>query len=175
MRHSTTAVLAAVFALAAVPASAQPESPLAVSYPSDGGLDCGGLTAEIARMDGIIGGSNGDIAGAQGSARAAELGASAGINAALYSGALGRVPGLGAFGNSAANMMKQRAAAKQKEAEGRIRVAETRRAMLMGMQAGKSCAGSGAAVPAPQVPAPVATGSGSPGLPSLPAEATRHY
>lgn len=115
------------------------EPPLQVSYPTDGNLDCAGLDGEIARMDSIMGVSSDQAAKAQGSAQAAELGASAAINGALYSGALGRAPGLGLFGNAAAGLAKQRAAAKEAEAKETIRTAETRRAMLMGMYAGKGC------------------------------------
>lgn len=146
----TVLVLAAAGAIAATGARAA-EPALQVSYPGDATLTCEGLTAEIAKMEGVIGVSNAGVASAQGSAKAAELGASAAINGALYSGVLGRVPGVGMFASQGANLMKQRAAAKQKEAEGQIRIAETRRAMLMGIHAGRGC---GVPVPAPTTPAP---------------------
>ncbi|HEX6866675.1 MAG TPA: hypothetical protein VF122_05540 [Caulobacteraceae bacterium] len=134
------------------------EPPLQISYPTDGSLDCAGLNAEIARMDGIMGVSNDEIAGAQGSARAADIGASAAINGALYSGALGRAPGLGLLGNAMASGAKSRAAAKEAEAKERIRTAETRRAMLMGIYQGRNCGAPAAPVQAaePAAAAPAA-------------------
>ncbi len=141
-----------VFALSVVMAGGSAfayEAPLQISYPTDGSLDCAGLETEIARMDSIMGVSSDEAAQAQGTARAAETAAGVGINAALYSGALGRVPGLGMFGNAAAGAAKSRAAAKEAEAKDRIHTAETRRAMLMGMYQGKNCN----APPAPVAPA----------------------
>lgn len=142
-------VVAALFAATSVSAA---EPPLQISYPADATLDCAGLQGEIVKMEEILGISADQAASAQGSARMAEAGASAAINGALYSGALGKVPGLGAFGNAAAGFAKNRAAAKEAEAKERARTAETRRAMLMGMYAGKSCA---TAAPA-EAPAAVA-------------------
>ena len=141
------AAVACLFAGAATAA----EPALQVSYPTDGAMTCAQLATEIAAMDGVIGVSTKAVAGAQGSGRAAELGTSLAINGALYSGALGRVPGLGMFANAAGGMAKQGAAARQKAQEERIRTAETRRAMLMGMHAGKGCNA------APAVPAVAAT------------------
>lgn len=138
-------VSALALALAAGPAVAA-EAPLQVSYPTDAALDCQGLGAEINKVEVILGIASDDVSKAQGTAKAAELGASAAINGALYSGALGSVPGLGLFGNAAAGFAKNRAAAKEKQAQEQIRTAETRRAMLMGMYAGKNCA----AAPAPE-------------------------
>lgn len=132
-------VSALALALAAGPAVAG-EPPLQVSYPTDAALDCQGLGAEINKVEVILGIASDDVSKAQGTAKAAELGASAAINGALYSGALGSVPGLGMFGNAAAGFAKNRAAAKEKQAQEQIRTAETRRAMLMGMYAGKNCA-----------------------------------
>ena len=142
-------VQASVLALIMGSAAAASEPLLQVSYPGDAQMDCAALTAEIGRMEGIMGISSQQAANAQGTARAAELGASAAINGALYSGALGRVPGLGLFGNAAAGVAKSRAAAKEAAAKEQIRTAETRRAMLMGMHSGKACgAPAPAAVPA---------------------------
>lgn len=148
-------VVVSVAALMAATSVAAGEPPLQQSYPGDAQMDCAALTAEISRMEAIMGISNDEAAKAQGTARAAELGASVGINAALYSGALGKVPGLGMFGNAAAGMAKQRAAAKEAEAKEQIRTAEMRRSMLIGMHAGKSCgAAAPAAAPAPTPAAP---------------------
>jgi hypothetical protein len=151
-------VLVAFMSSAAVAA----EPMLQVSYPTDASLTCEGLGAEIAKVDGILGISTDNVARAEGAGRAAELGTSVAINGALYSGALGSVPGLGMFGNAAGGLMKARAAAKAKQAQETIRTAETRRAMLMGMHAGKGCgvqaAAAPAAVVAPAAPAaPAAT------------------
>jgi len=124
------------------------EPPLQISYPTDGALTCEGLGAEIGKVEGILGISSQAAASAQGAGKAADLGTSVAINGALYSGALGSVPGLGMLGNAAGGFMKNRAAAKEAAAKEQIRTAETRRAMLMGMYAGKGCANAPAAAPA---------------------------
>ncbi|HEX6859926.1 MAG TPA: hypothetical protein VF138_06970 [Caulobacteraceae bacterium] len=151
MRIVTACAAALVFAGPALAA----EPPLQVSYPTDAALDCNGLTSEIARVDGILGIADSDAASAQGAGKAAELGTSVAINGALYSGALGAVPGLGLMGNAAGGFMKNRAAAKEAKAKETMRTAETRRAMLMGMYAGKACASAPAATAdaAPAAPA----------------------
>jgi len=125
------------------------EPPLQISYPTDGALSCEGLGGEIAKVEGILGISSDMARKAEGAGRAAELGTSVAINGALYSGALGSVPGLGLLGNAAGGLMKSRAAAKAKQAEETKRTAETRRAMLMGIYQGKGCANAPAAAPAP--------------------------
>ena len=156
MRTVLKIAVAACMALAAAPVVAA-DAPLQVSYPSDGALTCEGLETEIAKVEGILGISSEQAASAQGAGQAAELGTSVAINGALYSGALGRVPGLGLMGNAAGGLMKQRAAAKEAAAKEQIRTAETRRAMLMGMHSGKGCGAAAAAAAevaaAPQTPA----------------------
>ena len=154
-------VVVSVVALMVGSAAVAGEPPLQTSYPGDAQMDCAALTAEIGRMEGIMGISNDAAAKAQGTARAAELGASVGINAALYSGALGSVPGLGLFGNAAAAAAKRSAAAKEAAAKEQIRTAEMRRSMLMGIHAGKSC-GVAQAAPAAAEVAPVATPAAAP-------------
>ena len=161
MRFRLPAAMAALTMLTTSVAQAA-EPPLMVSYPTDGSLSCEQLTAEIARMDSITGTASQAAASAQGAARAAELGASVGINAALYSGALGRVPGLGLLGNAASQAAKANAAAKQRASEERIRTAETRRAMLGGMYSGKSCGVAAAVAPAAPAAAPAQTASVAP-------------
>ena len=142
-------VQASVLALTIGSVAVAAEPPLQVSYPGDSALTCEGLATEITKVDGILGISSEQAASAQGAGQAAELGTSVAINGALYSGALGRVPGLGLMGNAAGGLMKQRAAAKEAAAKEQIRTAETRRAMLMGMHSGKACgAPAPAAVPA---------------------------
>ena len=155
-------VVVSVVALMVGSAAVAGEPPLQISYPGDAQMDCPALSAEIGRMEGIMGISSDEASKAQGTARAAELGASVGVNAALYSGALGRVPGLGMFGNAAAGMAKSRAAQKEAEAKERIRTAETRRAMLMGMHAGKSCGVAAATPAAVPAAAPVETPAAAP-------------
>jgi hypothetical protein len=142
------------FAVLAGAAQAQTQAPLQVSYPTDGALTCEQITAEVARMDGIIGVSNKSSADAQNGAAVANTGASVAVNGALYSGVLGRVPGLGLFANGAAALAQRQADAKKKEAEATIQTASTRRAMLMGMSQGKACG-----APAPAAPAPAAAPS----------------
>ena len=139
-------VQASVLALMMGSVAVAGEPPLQVSYPGDSALTCEGLAAEIGKVEGILGISSEQAASAQGAGKAAELGTSVAINSALYSGALGRVPGLGLMGNAAGGLMKQRAAAKEAAAKEQIRTAETRRAMLMGMHSGKGC---NAPAPAP--------------------------
>ena len=152
MTFAKIAAASAALLLGAGPALAGPKAapvaPLQVSYPTDGALTCDGLVAEIARMDAVMGVSAQGAQSAAGAAQAAELGASVGINAALYSGALGRVPGLGLFANGASQIAKQRAAAKQAQAQADIQTATTRRAMLNGIYQGKSCATAPAGPPA---------------------------
>lgn len=148
MRLVQASVLALMMGSVAVAA----EPPMQVSYPGDGALTCEGLASEIAKVEGILGISSEQVASARGAGQAAELGTSVAINGALYSGALGRVPGLGLMGNAAGGLMKQRAAAKEAAAKEQIRTAETRRAMLMGMHTGKGCGAAAAEVPAATAP-----------------------
>ena len=150
-------VQASVLALMMGSVAMAGEPPLQVSYPGDAALTCEGLASEIGKVEGILGISSEQAASAQGAGKAAEIGTSVAINGALYSGALGRVPGLGLMGNAAGGLMKQRAAAKEAAAKEQIRTAETRRAMLMGMHTGKGCGAAAAAAPevevAPETPA----------------------
>jgi hypothetical protein len=139
-KHAPAAAAAAIASFLVASAAQAADAPLQMSYPTDASLTCEGLTTEIARMDQIMGVSNDAIAGANGQARAAELGASAAVNGALYSGALGKVPGLGMFANRAAAMARQNAANKAAQQEANIRTAEGRKAMLNGIYMGKNCA-----------------------------------
>ncbi len=131
-------------ALAATAAQAQT---LQLTYPTDASMSCDQISAEMTRMDQVMGVSNGAIASAEGAARGAETAASLGINAALYSGALGRVPGLGMFANAAASQAKAAAAAKAQRETQNIQVAQQRRAVMAGLYQGK-CGASAAIVPA---------------------------
>lgn len=158
MSKQTSAAIAALFAVSFAAFGAQAaDAPLQMSYPTDGSLTCEGLTTEIARMDSIMGISQQAIGAANGQAQAANLGASAVVNGALYTGALGRVPGLGMFANRAAAAAKQNAEAKAKAQEEQIRIAEARKAMLNGIYMGKNCAAMTTASAPAEVPAAVPT------------------
>ncbi|WP_454759288.1 SH3 domain-containing protein [Caulobacter segnis] len=146
---------AAGLALAATTAHAQT---LQLTYPTDASMSCDQISAEMVRMDQVMGVSNGAIASAEGAARGAETAASLGINAALYSGALGRVPGLGMFANAAASQAKAAAAAKAQRETQNIQVAQQRRAIMAGLHQGK-CGAAAAVIPATlttTTPAPAA-------------------
>lgn len=153
----TLATFAALgFALSATTAYAQ--APLQMSYPTDASMTCEQISAEMVRMDQLMGASNSAIASAEGAARGAETAASLGVNAALYSGALGRVPGLGMFANAAAAQAKAAAAAKAQREAQNIQIAQQRRAVMGGLYQGK-CAGvpTATAVSATLATAPVLT------------------
>jgi hypothetical protein len=141
-----TTAIAAFAGLFAVSA-AHAQVPLQMSYPADASMSCEQLMAEMARMDQLMGVSNGAIASAEGAARGAETAASLGINAALYSGALGRVPGLGMFANAAASQAKAMAAAKAQREAQTLQVAQQRRAIMGGLHQGKCGANAGLATP----------------------------
>lgn len=144
MTKTMATLVALGFALSATSAYAQ--APLQLSYPSDASMTCDQLSAEMVRMDQLMGLSNSAIANAEGAARGAETAASLGVNAALYSGALGRVPGLGAFANAAAAQAKAAAAAKAQREAQNIQIAQQRRAVMSGLYQGK-CANAPTATP----------------------------
>ena len=153
MRTAAATGLALAMALPA-PALAQrrAEPQLQVSYPTDGAMDCDQLLVEIGRMEQISGISAENAQNAQNQGAMAEGAAGVAVNAALYSGALGAVPGLGAFANMAGGAARRNA-----EAE-RIRIADQRRSLLSGIYQGRQC-GVAAAPPAVAAAAP-ATVSG---------------
>lgn len=149
----TTAILAAAgLALAATSAHAQ----LQASYPADAAMSCEQISAEMVRMDQMMGVSNGAIASAEAGARGAETAASLGVNAALYSGALARVPGLGMFANAAASQARAAAQAKAQREAQTIQVAQQRRAIMGGLYQGK-CGAAATATPVSAVTTPGAT------------------
>ncbi|RRN65547.1 SH3 domain-containing protein [Caulobacter sp. 602-1] len=125
----------AVLGLALAATSAQAQ--LQLSYPADATMTCDQISAEMVRMDQMMGVSNNAIASAEAGARGAETAASLGVNAALYSGALGRVPGLGMFANAAAAQAKAAAAAKAQREAQNIQLAQQRRAVMGGLYQGK--------------------------------------
>lgn len=115
------------------------EAPLQVSYATDAALDCGGIAAELARADGVISQANQQIASADGAAKGAGLAGTVAVEGMLRTGVLGRAPGLGMLANRASGAARQGAEAKKAQAADTIRTAETRKAMLGGMWAGKAC------------------------------------
>lgn len=132
----------AALGLALAATSAQAQTVLQLSYPTDASMSCDQISAEMVRMDQMMGVSNSAIASAEGAARGAETAASLGVNAALYSGALGRVPGLGMFANAAASAAKASAAAKAQREAQNIQIAQQRRAVMGGLYQGKCSAGA---------------------------------
>ncbi len=86
-------------------ASAQAPAPLPtsiqVSMPGDGQMACPQIAMEIGRMDQIMGQAAANQASAQTSGAVAGAVGTAAISGALYSGALGSVPGLGFFARGA--------------------------------------------------------------------------
>ncbi len=145
MTFKTILAVTAALAIAAPAFAAEP--PLQVSYPTDGQMDCPSIVAEVARMDALIAQTNQQVASADGSANGVGMASTVAVEGLLRTGLLGRVPGAGMFANGAANMAKQRAETVRVNAGQTIQVAETRKAMMGGMYAGKAC--DAAPVPAP--------------------------
>ena len=145
MTFKTILAVTAGLAIAAPAFAAEP--PLQVSYPTDGQMDCPSIVAEVARMDALIAQTNQQVASADGSAKGVGIASTVAVEGLLRTGLLGRVPGAGMFANGAANMAKQRAETVRVNAAQTIQVAETRKAMMGGMYAGKAC--NAAPVPAP--------------------------
>lgn len=140
MNTTTSRIIAGLAAIGVVVAASQAGAQsLQLTTPMDASMTCDQINAEIARMDQVMGVSNGAIASAEGAARGAEAAASLGVNAALYSGALGRVPGLGMFANAAAAQAKASAAAKAQREGQNIQIAQQRRAIMSGLYQGKGC------------------------------------
>lgn len=127
------------------------EAPLQISYPTDGQMDCPGIAAEVARMGAVIAEANKQAAGADGSARGMGLASAVAVEGLARTGVLGRMPGLGGFANKAAGMARQRAETVRASSAQTIQTAETRKAMMGGMYAGKAC--DTAPLAAPEVPA----------------------
>lgn len=126
--------------------------PLQISQPGDGAMTCPQLAAEVGRMDQIASDAQTAKNEAESSGRMAEVAGSAATNAALYSGALGSVPGLGLFGRAIEGTMKSNAEATAQQQEQRVQNAQMRRVSLMGIYQGKGC--MNAPVPAATAPAP---------------------
>ena len=161
MEKITRVAAAACLALAVtLPAQAQAqqrgEPRLQVSYPTDGSMTCDQLTAEVARMDEIAGISARNAQNAQNQGAMADGAAGVAVNAALYSGALGRVPGLGMFANAAGAAARRNAEARAREEAERIRIAEQRRTLLSGIYQGRQCGVAPAPSAVEELPEPSA-------------------
>jgi hypothetical protein len=141
----------------------QAEPPLQVSYVTDAGLTCEQLTAEITRMEEIAGISAQNARNAENQGAMATGATSVAVNAALYSGALGAVPGLGLFANFAGQAARRNAEARARAEAERIRVAQQRHSLLTGIYQGRQCG-----APAPAVVTTASETSAAPA--SAPAE-----
>jgi hypothetical protein len=173
MANFNRAAMSACLALAvtfAGPAQAQRrgEPQLQVSYPTDGSLTCEQLTTEITRMEEIAGISAQNARNAENQGAIANGATSVAINAALYSGALGAVPGLGLFANAAGAAARRNAESRARAEAERIRIAEQRRSLLSGIYQGRQC-GVPAMPVAPEPVAPAAATSVEATLPADPA------
>ena len=121
---------------------------LQLTTPMDGSMSCEQLTAEIARMEQAMGAANATMASADGAARAANLGTTIGVEAALRSGALARMPGLGRFASMASNAAQTAAANRAQEGQQAIQIAQQRRAIMNGLYQGKGCSSAAMVTPA---------------------------
>ena len=110
-----------------------------VSQPGDANMSCEQLTTEIAAMDATMAEHRQAADSAVRSGEAMGTGAQVATNAALYSGALSRVPGLGMAANAAAGQARARAQAEAERQEENARNAQMRRTALMGVYQGKGC------------------------------------
>lgn len=112
---------------------------LVANQPGDGDLSCEEITAEIDHMNLMMAEAEQAAANAQSSGAMAGAATSAAVNTAAYSGALGRVPGLGFAANAAGGLAQQQAAAQAERQAENARRAEMRRTALTGIAAGKGC------------------------------------
>ncbi|MBO6765155.1 hypothetical protein [Maricaulis sp.] len=135
-----TAAMALMAAGCATTSSSEPATALLqVNSPGDADMSCEQLSAEIGRMDQMMGADMQAAANAEARGSAAAAGTSAAINAAAYSGALGRVPGLGFAANAAGGHAQAQAQAEAERREENVRRAELRRTSLMGIYQGRDC------------------------------------
>lgn len=112
---------------------------LVANQPGDGSMSCDEISTAIADMELLMLQSNQNARNAETSGTTANAAASAATSAALYSGALGRVPGLGFAANAAGSMVQQNAQAEAERQAENARTAELRRSALTGIYAGKGC------------------------------------
>lgn len=150
------ALTAALMLTASAAGSA--EAPLQISYPTDASLDCAGLAAEAGRMDSLIAQANQQVAGADGSAKGANLASTVAVEGLARSGLLGRMPGLGGFANQAAGLARQRAETVRANAAQTVQTATTRKALMSGLWSGKGCDAPPAAAVATPPAAPASAG-----------------
>jgi len=135
-----SATMALLAAGCATTSTSEPATPLLqVNNPGDANMSCDALSVEIARMDQIMGADMQAVADAEARGSAVNAGASVATSAAAYSGALGRVPGIGFAANAAAGHASNQAAAEAERREENARRAELRRTGLMGIYQGKGC------------------------------------
>ncbi|MBW8815447.1 MAG: hypothetical protein JF588_18655 [Caulobacterales bacterium] len=143
-------LLVATFAtLVVASAAAAADAPLMGGSVADAAMDCPAITAEAARMDGLVAEANQQIASADGQAQGAGLANRVAVEGLARSGMLARAPGLGMFANGAANLARQHTEAVKKQAAETIQTASLRRAMLNGLYLGKACAIAASAPAAP--------------------------
>lgn len=133
---------------------------LQVSHAVDAQMDCAAIAAESARMDQLVADANAQVVKADGSAQGAGLASTVAVEGMLRTGLLGRVPGAGVFANQAANLARQRAAQVRAQAQGQIQTATTRKAVMVGLYAGKACDAAPAAPAAAEAPAAVTPSGG---------------
>lgn len=112
---------------------------LVANQPGDADMSCEALKAEIGEMDVLMAQADQNARNAEASGATASAAAGVATNAALYSGALGRVPGLGFAANAAGGLARQNAQAEAERQAENARTAELRRTALMGIHAGKGC------------------------------------
>ncbi|HWQ87950.1 hypothetical protein [Brevundimonas sp.] len=164
-RITTSACAALALAMpTTVLAQRRGEPQLQVSYPTDGSLTCDQLTVEITRMEEIAGISAQNARNAENQGAIANGATSVAVNAALYSGALGAVPGLGLFANAAGAAARRNAEARARAEAERIRIAEQRRSLLSGIYQGRQCG-------IPVAPSPEAVAAAPAGASAEPAPA----
>lgn len=160
MNTTTSRIIAGLAAVGVVVAASQAGAQsLQLTTPMDGSMTCEQINAEIARMDQAMGLANSEIGSAEGTARATEAAASLGMQAALRSGALSRMPGLGQFANVAASAARSAAAAKAERGAQNIQIAQQRRAIMSGLYQGRNCASAPMAMPASMAATPAAAGA----------------
>ncbi|MEM9668140.1 MAG: hypothetical protein AAF950_04370 [Pseudomonadota bacterium] len=128
-------------ACATTPSSGSTElTPLLVAnQPGDSDMTCEDISAELDRMSVMIAEANQGAVNAENSGAAAGAAGNVAVNAALYSGALGRVPGLGIAANAASGMAQRQAQAEAERQAENARRAELRQTTLTGIAAGKGC------------------------------------
>ena len=158
--------IAAAAVMFAAGASAQTApATIQVSQPGDAAMDCAALNAEIARMDQIIGQAQQTASNAQTNGQVAGAVGSAATSAALYSGALGRMAGLGFLARGAEAAAQARAGQQTRDNEKLAADATQRRTMLMGIHTGRNCGAQQqpqeAAAPADAAPASYAPAGAS--------------